>query len=178
MSWTTASSSTVWPAPNRPRTHERPRRWRPSEPAGSMLLVSGRERIVAGRNSVAISYPAVLAVDANFAAPGVADDLLGPSNRFLLRVRVGARTLSMWLLDVPASIWIRDYVTIFWHAPPLCRSSGASYRSRHSNVRSTLAEFAYSSPSSRDCQRRASSSIQADAARSPSERSPTPVWPA
>ncbi len=74
-------------------------------------LVSWRERIVSGRDGVAVPDGPIRTVNDDFATTGVADDLTSSIDPLGLRVGVRACSIRARLDDVPPSVGIRNHVT-------------------------------------------------------------------
>src|SRR5664279_4373305 len=76
-------------------------------------LVSGRVRVVSRRDGVGVSDPAILAMNPDLSPALVAHDLPGSVHCLLLGIRVLDRLAAARLLDIPASLRVRHYVTSF-----------------------------------------------------------------
>ena len=76
-----------------------------------MPCISRRIRVIGRGNGVRVSNPAIGPVDHGLAAPRAAEDLLGPSLSFALRVEVAVGALSAGFLDIPAAARARDDVS-------------------------------------------------------------------
>jgi hypothetical protein len=68
------------------------------------------------RNRIAVADAAVTAVDYGLAAADVAEDFAGSSDGLCLGVEVAAGAVGVRLLNVPATVRVRDDVALFsWH---------------------------------------------------------------
>ena len=77
-----------------------------------MLLVTGRERVIARTHCVGVPEIAVTPVDANFASARVLEDLFCTDDRISLCLMMGAGPGRAGRLDVPAAPLTRYYVTL------------------------------------------------------------------
>lgn len=112
----------------------------------SLTLVAWRVGVFAGRDGVGIANLAVAAMDPDFPAALVADDVTGSGDRFLLRISVSARPRASRLLHIPSALGIGHDMSAFislghhdhlLYSPIVCDTASEMQRQRAVDVRST-----------------------------------------
>lgn len=112
----------------------------------SLTLVARRVGVFAGRDGVGIANLAVAAMDPDFPAALVADDVTGSGDRFLLRISVSARPRASRLLHIPSALGIGHDMSAFISlghndhllcSPIVCDTASEMQRQRAVDAKST-----------------------------------------